>query len=312
MTRKLLSGSTIGVCSPAGPVKPERMESAAMKIRDRGFNVVLSANALAKQGFLSASDEIRAAELLNMFADPAIDAVFVSRGGTGSSRLFELLNWDAIAASEKPFLGFSDLTALQFALWQRHQYVSFTGPLAVEFDGALTEETTSFAFDLLAGEAADNWLKCFQESKVEILRGGASEIIAPLLAGNLTMITTLLGTPFMPDPRGAVLLIEDIGEAPYRVDRLLFHLRNAGVLRNLAALIVGDFGWDEDDAEARTQLHQSLLDSTKGTRYPILTGFPYGHGATRMTLPIGAPVRLSLERSNFSLGYAASIHDDDF
>jgi muramoyltetrapeptide carboxypeptidase len=114
----------------------------------------------------------------------------------------------------------------------------------------------------------------------------------------------------MPDPRGVILVVEDVGEAPYRVERLLFHLRNAGMLRNLAALVVGDFGWDESDSDAREQLMRSLLDSTRGTRYPIIAGFPYGHGATRMTLPVGAPVRFTLETSNLSLGYAASVYDD--
>ncbi|MCC6476191.1 LD-carboxypeptidase [bacterium] len=310
MIRRLLPGATIGICSPAGPVKPERMEAAAIRLRERGFEVVLSPNALSKDGFLSATDEIRAVELQNMFADPAIDAVFVSRGGTGSSRLLEWLNWEKIAEAQKPFLGFSDLTALQFALWNRNRFVTFSGPLAVEFDGALSHNTTSFAIEMLAGDAPDNWLDRFAESKIQILRGGASEIIAPLLPGNLTMITTLLGTPYMPDPRGVILVVEDVGEAPYRVERLLFHLRNAGMLRNLAALVVGDFGWDESDSDAREQLTRSLLDSTRGTRYPIIAGFPYGHGATRMTLPVGAPVRFSLETSNLSLGYAASVYDD--
>jgi muramoyltetrapeptide carboxypeptidase len=200
------------------------MEAAAIRLRELGYDVVLSANALSKHGFLSAPDEIRAAELQSMFADSAIDAVFVSRGGTGSSRLLESLSLDSIAASGKPFLGFSDHTALQFALWQRHRYATFSGPLAVELDGALTAETISFALRLLAGEAEENWLEQFRESRIESLRGGATEIIAPLLAGNLTMITTLLGTPYMPDLRGAILAIEDIGEAPYRVDPHWFPL----------------------------------------------------------------------------------------
>lgn len=306
MLKPLLPGATIGVCAPAGPVKREKLEAGVEKLRALGFNVKLSPNAFGKLGFLSGTDDVRASELHAMFKDPEVDSVWCARGGVGTSRLLPELNFELIANSGKTFLGFSDITALQWPLWSKNEYASFTGPLVVELKGSLTEASEYFALQMLSGEPPSNWLSAFPECKLDLLRTGARKIIAPMMPGNLTMITTLLGTPWMPDIRGHILVIEDVAEPAYRVDRMLFHLRNAGVLRNLAALILGDFGWDESDSESRERLHESVLDATRGTSYPIITGFPYGHGATRMTLPVGSPVEFGIDAGGMSLSFAIS------
>lgn len=312
MLRPLRRGATIGVSSPAGPVNPEKLERAIGNIRALGYQVKLTENVAGKSGFLSAPDEIRRQELELLFCDEEVDTIWCARGGVGSSRLLPTVDLTTIANSSKPFLGFSDLTALQWALWSKFRVVTFTGPLAVEFDGLLAKETQSFAFELLSGAVPSNWLASFPSARPEVLRSGAREIIATLLPGNLTMITTLLGTQWMPDLRGTMLVIEDIAEPLYRVDRLLFHLRNAGVLQNLAALIVGDFGWSGDDRQSNYELlKQSLIDCTRGTCYPIIMNFPYGHGPVRMTLPVGSPVRLSIAGGRFEISYAISPFDAD-
>ncbi len=304
--------ATIGICSPAGAVRVEILERAVANLSSLGFKLKLTPSVYGNHGFLSATDEIRKQEFESLFSDPEVDTVWCARGGVGTSRLLSSLNLDLIANSDKPFLGFSDLTALQWALWAKHRVTTFSGPLAIEFDDKLTQETRDFALQMLSGAAPENWLDCFLDSNLELLRSGAREIIAPLMPGNLTMMTTLLGTPWMPDLRGVILVIEDIAEPPYRVDRLLFHLRNAGVLQNLAALVVGDFGWSGEEAQNNNELlNQSLLDATHGTSYPIITGFPYGHGATRMTLPVGSPMRLRIARDQFALSYAISPFDSD-
>ena len=293
--RPLPRGGLIGICSPAGPVKRDRLEQAVSGLKTAGFRVKLSPSAYGREGCLSAQDSVRAQELEDLFRDPEVDAVFSSRGGTGTSRLLSRLDLSAIAGCAKPFLGFSDITALQWALWARHEYVSFTGPLAVEWDGsvsaaardlALSVLTQEFAGDLLAG------LESTSQRSVEVLRG-RGEIRGVLMPGNLAIITTLLGTRWMPDLRGTILFIEDISEAPYRFDRMLFHLKNAGALDGLAGLLVGDFGWTGEDGEYESQ-RQSIRDATADSDYPIVVGLPYGHGKERLTLPIGVPVRVTL------------------
>jgi len=304
--KPLHSGATIGISAPAGPVKREKLEQAVARLHTLGFRTKLSASVFGKHGFLSATDETRKRELEDLFSDPEVDSVWCARGGVGSSRLLGCLNLELIAKSDKPFLGFSDITALQWAMWAKHRAITFTGPLAIEFDGTLTRETEQFSVQMLTDTLSNNWLDSFPTATPNYLRKGAREIIAPVMPGNLTMISTLLGTKWMPDLRGHILVIEDIAEPAYRMDRLLFHLKNAGVFANLAALIVGDFCWQEEDCESRERMTESLLDATKGTSYPIVTEFPYGHGATRMTLPVGSPVRVSLAENKLAMSFAIS------
>ncbi len=306
MLRPLQPGDTLGICAPAGPVKAEKLQNAVTRLERKGFQVKLSPQVLAKRGFLSAEDDVRLSEIESQFADAEISVVMSARGGVGTSRLLPALDGELIVSSRKPFLAFSDVTAMQWALWANFGAVSFTGPLAVEFDGSLSEATEEFCFEMLAGSAPDNWIACFPGAVWDVVRSGAREVTAPLLPGNLTMITTLLGTPFMPNLRGCILAIEDIAEQAYRVDRLLFHLRNAGVLQHLAGLLVGDFGWESEDTESAASLRNSVLDATSGTSYPIVFGLPYGHGPERLTLPVGSPVRLSLLDSTVQLGFALS------
>jgi muramoyltetrapeptide carboxypeptidase len=265
-------------------------------LRAFGYEVEFAPSAFSREGFLAAPDEIRARELETMFDRDDIQAVFCSRGGVGASRLLEILKTDHIVRLAKPFLGFSDVTALQWLLFARHGFVSFSGPLMVEFDGAVSAQTQHAALRVLAGDGA-NLLSGFSRKDIRVLRGSGT-LSGPLLPGNLTMITTLLGTPFLPDLTGALLLIEDVGEPPYRLDRMLFHLRNAGVFNRISALLVGDFGI-ANDAE-RQLLEKSLLDATRGLDLPLVMGLPYGHGPERMTLPVGAPVELDLNRLTFS------------
>lgn len=296
MPKSLRPGCTIGICAPAGPVKPDRMQRAVAGLREAGFNTILSKSALEQDGLFSAKDAVRRTELEELFVRDDIDAVFCARGGVGSSRLLTELDTGLIARHRKPFLGFSDITAIQWLLWQRQGFVTYSGPLAVEWDGAVTRQTMDQALHVMKCPDDSDLLGPLPSADLSVLRSGSSSRVAgQLLAGNLTMITTLAGTPYLPDLKGAVLLIEDINEPPHRVDRMLFHLRNAGLLNSLAALLVGDF-WSDPTAEDTAMLHQSLVDSSHGYEYPIVTGFPYGHGATRMTVPIGMTVNLDLRR----------------
>jgi muramoyltetrapeptide carboxypeptidase len=214
----------------------------------------------------------------------------------GSSRLLETINTRRIAQSGKPLLGFSDVTVLQWLLWERERLVTFTGPLAVEWDGDLSERTRRQAFRILGGTADPDLLADWPHDSVRVLRDGR-KAVGRLLPGNLTMIATLLGTPYCPDLRGAILLVEDVNEPAHRVDRLLFHLRNAGVLGQIEALLVGDLSGEGNGESA---VH-SLLDATRGETYPMAMNLPYSHGPERMTLPVGGLVEFCSDSMSLSL-----------
>lgn len=293
LPRPLPRGGIIGICAPAGPVKRERLELAVSNLERSGYRIVMAPSALGQSGLFAASDAERRRELEEMFDDDAIDAIFCARGGVGCSRLLQQLDTKRIAAARKPFLGFSDITALQWYLWKAEQFVSFQGPLAVEWDGAVSENSLTFALSTLNGDRQDQF-PLTQLSSLEVLRqGGADSVIAPLMPGNLTMITTLLGTPYMPNLAGTILLIEDVNEPPHRVDRMLFHLRNAGCLDNLAGLLTGDL-FDSPEQEKQAFVLDAIRDATRGTSYPIIGGLPFSHGKDRLTYPVGAAVELRL------------------
>jgi muramoyltetrapeptide carboxypeptidase len=297
--RPLRRGGKIGICTPAGPVVEERLRAAVAALQSDGFDVETTPSAYDKYGLFSAPDDIRRQELEDLFARDDIGAVFSARGGVGASRLLATVDTGLITRSSKPFLTFSDLTALQWLLFKRHEFVTFAGPLAVEWDGAVSEASRRQAWRVLCGESnGDLWGDLPRES-LGVLRG-PGKVSGILMPGNLSMATTLLGTPFMPDLRDTILLIEDVNEPPHRVDRMLFHLRNAGVLQKLRGLLIGDFGTELDPLR-NDALRTSLLDATEGTNYPIICGLPFGHGPERMTLPVGAPVMLDLDRMQFTM-----------
>jgi muramoyltetrapeptide carboxypeptidase len=284
--RALPRGGTIGICAPAGPVKPERMSAAVAALEGEGFRVVLSPSALSQAGLFSASDDIRRRELEELFVRDDIDAVFCARGGVGSSRLIEKINSDLIIRADKPFLGFSDLTALQW-WFSRNGLISFQGPLAVEWEGTVDEKSRRNSLNILSGESAPDLLQGFSTNDIDIIRSG--KVSGKLMPGNLTMIATLLGTPFVPDLKNNIMCIEDVAEPAYRIDRLLFHLRNAGVFNQIGALLCGDLSCDHS-AEESDNLRRAVTDATLGFDFPVIMNLPFGHGAERLTLPIGAEV----------------------
>jgi muramoyltetrapeptide carboxypeptidase len=296
--RALPRGGRIGICAPAGPVNPPRLHAAMDALRAAGYTVEASPSAFASHGLFSAPDEVRLCELENFFSRGDIDAVFCARGGVGSSRLLASLNARAVARSAKPFLGFSDITVLQWRLFQEG-LITFSGPLAVEWDGSVNVRSQRRALDLLNGNANLDLCANVSRETWRVLQG-RGKVVGRLLAGNLTMIATLLGTPFLPDMSGVLLAIEDVNEPAYRVDRLLFHLRNAGLLARIGGLLVGDLcgpGEEENDADVM----QSLLDATRDYSYPVITGLPFSHGAERITLPIGARVELDADNAALTL-----------
>jgi muramoyltetrapeptide carboxypeptidase len=295
----LAPGATIGICSPAGPVQPDKLKAAAKAIIERGYQVVLSPSVFERNAYLAGSDDIRLSSLYDMFERPDVEAVFASRGGYGVSRILARVQCERIASARKPFVGFSDITAFQWFLFWQTGLISFSGPLGVEWAGGVSEETLAATLRLLSGNAQGNLLAGLPKNDLRILRGGRCDGI--LWPGNLTLIASLLGTPFLPDLSGAILILEEVGEARYRLDRLLFHLRNAGIFSRINGLVIGDMTHGAPVEEDVPAVEQLVCEATAGYDFPIVCGIPYGHGSQRATLPVGAQVRLDSESGELNL-----------
>ncbi len=278
----LKKGDTIGIIAPAGPVRNENDFSAGLKIlADLGFKTRYRSDILRHDDYLAGTDQERLAELHELWRDPEVQAILAVRGGYGCLRLLPDLDFALIRQQPKILIGFSDLTVLLSAIRQKTGLITFHGPMLTTLARSDRDSQEAF-FDLLTGRTRPE----IKSKGLEILRGGQAQ--GNLLPGNLTSLVHLLGTPWEPQWRDAILVLEDIGEAPYRIDRLLTHLWAAGRLEQIAGLILGDF----DQCGEKEIIWQRALDLLAHHPIPIWANFPCGHGSRNRILPLGAEVQL--------------------
>ena len=286
-------GDHIAVVSPAGKVNKTQLSQGIRAIEEQGYRVECGEYVYTNHRGLAGTDEARLQDLLWAFRSPEIRAVFCSRGGYGSSRLLSALVSRGLGNISKLVVGFSDITALQWALWAIWQLPSLSGPLASELGGGVTPESEEYFWKVVQGKSSPQL--GFGTPSVEVLHHGKAQGI--LMSGCLSIICHLIGTPFLPDLKNAILVIEDIGEAPYRIDRMLVQLKNAGIFDRIGALMVGELLVANAQTEimSRGELRQRLTEILKDFQGPVVMGIPYGHGKNRWTLPVGIPVKLSTD-----------------
>jgi muramoyltetrapeptide carboxypeptidase len=298
----------VAVVAPASPpADPERIDRGLAALEDLGFKPSLARHARGRRGFLSGSDRDRAADLMRAFTDSKVRGIFCVRGGQGATRLLDRLDYRLIHANPKVFLGYSDVTALHLALGKHAGLVTFHGPMvAADF---ANEDLPAFTVESLRrvicrATPPGSLVEGYTGGTVFALRRGIAE--GRLLGGNLTVLNTLIGTPHQPDFRGRILFLEDIDEAPYRIDRLLTHLLNAGLLQQVAGVAVG-LCRNCEDARAKTagEYRQSLRDvlkeRLKPLRVPVVVGLPFGHLAHNATLPQGIHALLDGRKGDLTI-----------
>lgn len=291
--RPLPQNATIGITSPASPQRDqERLVRGITLLQDLGYSVIQGDSCTARAGeYLAGSDELRAHEIEAMFADPSIDAIMCARGGYGSPRILDRIDWSIIANHPKIFVGFSDITALQMAMLQRTGLITFSGAMpSVDMADGFDPLSSSSLWKALTSTAPLGAI--VQPEPINVLRAGNAEGL--LIGGNLSVFVTLLGTPWMPPIDGNVLILEDIGEETYRIDRMLNHLRLAGVLERISALVFGQ--WSQGTArESNTpprDVNDVLAEYAQYVDGPVLSNVMYGHVTPKLTLPMGVRVRV--------------------
>ncbi len=299
--RKLSPGDTLGIIAPASaPPDPKAVDRAVDLLKHLGYRIKLAPNVHKRHGFLAGTDRERASDLMRMFTDKKVDAVLCVRGGYGTARLLPLLDYKVIAANPKIFVGFSDITSLHCAFLTKSKLVSFHGPMLVsDFS---REDLSQFALksflETLSGQRSELG-KGYGGNTVKVLRRGVAR--GRLVGGNLAVLCTLIGTPWMPPFKGRILFIEDIGELPYRFDRMLTQLLNCGLLQQLAGVAVGlNADCEDPKAKVTTEYRQSLEDVLRERllplKIPVVAGLPFGHVPHNGTLPVGIKVELDANR----------------
>jgi muramoyltetrapeptide carboxypeptidase len=285
----------VALVAAAGPLPDGGVDRAMERVASLGWEPVPGDNCRARRGYLAGTDAERAADLNRALRDPSIGAVWFLRGGYGTMRILDEIDWDALAAHPKALIGFSDNTAVHLAA-QRAGVVSFHGPHphAPEFPDFARDELLRV---LTVGEPA-GVLPFPPDGRAETLAGGVAE--GPLLGGNLSLLSSTLGTPFAIRPEGAILFIEEVGEHPYRLDRLLSHLRLAGVLSAVAGIAVGGIT-ESPEIEGAPDAAEVVHDALGGLGIPVATGFPFGHIDDNWTLPMGVRARLDADAGTLAL-----------
>lgn len=276
----LTSGARVAVIAPASAFDRASFESGLALIGAR-YEVHYRPAIFERQRYLAGSDSRRLEELTDALLDPAVKAVFCARGGYGATRLLARLA-SVGPVSPKPLVGFSDITALHFWL-QSRGIVSIHGPVLTQL-GRLPVATRQRLFHLLESSAPAPALSASDTYVPGVAQG-------PLLGGTLSVVTRLLGTPYMPSLEGAILLLEDVGERPYRLDRMWTHLELAGVFHQVRGIALGSFtNCEEQDADYSAA--ELLRELAAATGLPCAAGFPIGHGTANEPVPLGARVRL--------------------
>jgi muramoyltetrapeptide carboxypeptidase len=284
----LPAGSHVALVSPAGPYRDDtELDRAKGNVRKFGWEPVVMTNARARDGYLAGSDEQRARDINAAIADDEIRAIWCMRGGYGAMRILDALDYDAMKTSPKAVIGYSDVTALHAAFGKRSNLVTFHGPTA-------RQAIPPFAFESLQNAVARGADPCGQMANAKTVRGGRAK--GRLVGGNLALLTALAGTPYSPDYKGAILVIEDVNEAHYRIDRMLMTMHLSGAFSGLAGLVFGRFtDIPKEFGDVEWSLERVLADAATRAGVPCVTDAPFGHVDDQWTLPLGAIAELDAD-----------------
>ncbi|MBS1808918.1 MAG: LD-carboxypeptidase [Acidobacteria bacterium] len=311
--RKLQPGAMVGLITPATPTTdPDRLAMADRALKFFGFKVKVGKNVGRRAGYFGSAPEERLDDLHAMFRDSDVDAVFALRGGYGAQHLLDRIDYDLIRRNPKVLLGYSDITALHLAINKHAGLVTFHGPnMLSEFTPYSQEHFRRALFEskplgLLANPPETNQIR--PKHPVRTIRPGTAT--APIIGGNLTLISTLMGTPYEIDCRGKILLIEDIGEEPYRIDRMLTQLLLAGKFKDAIGIVVGecvDCGPSDfkPSLGSNFSLGEVLDAMLKPLTVPVFYGLTFGHTDDQLTLPLGVMATMDADKGTLEIKESA-------
>ena len=306
--KRLMPGQTVGIIAPASSVPEfESIEMASDIVRSLGFEVRKGTNLYERTNYLAGDDRGRAEDVNTMFADDGVDAVFCLRGGYGTSRMLPYLDYETIGRNPKILLGYSDITALLNAIHKATGLVTFHGPIALqnftdytlgEYEKVLVEPSPR----TIIGQAPPFEGRAGRIDKTNRLTrivGGKAR--GPLIGGNLSLLAAVHGTPYEPSYDGAILFLEDVAEAPYRVDRMLTQLWLAGTLQKVAGVAIGKFtetdGYDGNEFSIEDVLRMRF----EPLGVPTLRGLMIGHVEDQTTVPLGVEAELDADAGTLTL-----------
>ncbi len=307
--RGLKKGDKVGLISPGSFISEKELEESILNLKEMGFEAYYTDRVTFRNGYLAGSDEERAADLMEMFANKNVAGIICTRGGYGCARLLPKLNFEIIANNPKPLIGYSDVTALLYGIYSRSGLVCFHGPVGIStfndfslrhFKSVLMEGNKEYQMQI---PLSDNHTPDSEENVIQI-RGGKCE--GELIGGNLSIVCSLLGTPYDVSTEGKILFLEEIGEEPYRIDRMLTQLLQAGKFDNIAGIALGifkncDIKKGNGEFSNSFRLIEVLNDRLYDLGVPVIYGLPFGHVKNKFTLPLGVKTILDVDNRTLTL-----------
>ena len=297
--KALKKGDTIGLITPGSFIEEDDLQKAVDNLEALGFKVKLSENIRKERGYTAGTKQERIDDLHNMFADDKVDGIWAARGGYGCSGLLPLIDFDLIKKNPKVFIGYSDITVLHLAIFKKTGLVTFHGPVA---SSTFTEYATKYFKDMLM--SADIPPKVYPSEyndekgegnvffKSKIYNKGKAE--GKLIGGNLSLISAMIGTEWAMDFEDKLLFIEDIGESPYRIDRMLIQLDQSQDLNKSKGIILGVFeDCEKPKSEPSLELDEMFEDNLKDVNVPVSYGFSFGHIKDQFTMPYGIKAKMN-------------------
>jgi len=302
--KSLKRGHRIGVVSPSYWLEKKGLGNAVTVFQKKGYEVQLGDSVYLKDGPFAGTPQQRANDINQMFSNPNIDAIFCARGGYGANRVLPLLDYDLIQSKPKIFMGYSDITAFLTSITQKTGLVTFHGPMLSTFKNKLVPYNLDTLVNVLSGKENIRIVEP-NELKPTILKSGKA--IGPLWGGNMCLLVNRLGTKNQLNTDGVILFIEDVDENLYAFDRMLFHMKEAGMFENIRGLIVGELTEIKDEIiPFGKTTNEIILDVCGDLNIPIVTNFPCGHGNYQATLPISLPVELRADNNFVELLFLES------
>jgi len=289
LPRPVGPGARLAVIAPSGSFDAQTFDEGLAWVRTR-YEVTLRPDIYTRSGYFAGDDARRLAELTDAIADPSIDAIVCARGGYGATRLLPVLSLGPISMANKTLVGFSDITALH-AAWARAGVRSLHAPMIAALARADEGLRALWISALEEPEQSSTW------ELTRLDQGQVGSASGPVRGGNLAVLTALVGTPYFPPLDGAILFLEDVGERPYRIDRMLVTLRQAGVFSKLVGIVLGAFTESEPGKDGVT-IEDVFADHFGDALYPVLSSFPAGHVDHNEPICLGAPARI--EGTQFS------------
>ncbi len=293
---RLKPGDTIGIVAPASPFDQDVFNQGLNILESMGFQPVVPDGIFEKTGYLAGSDAHRAKLVARLFKDPSVNAIVCAKGGFGCLRILPLLDFDVMRENPKVFIGHSDITALLTAITARSGLVTFHGPVVT----TLAEAPEFTRQSMMTAISTDTLLEVTPGHAVTVKSGRTQN---PVIGGNLTTLCHLLGTPFEPSFDNRILLLEDRGEAHYRIDRMLSQMKLAGCFEGIAGLVLGSF----EECGALDGVFQIFEEHFRDIGVPILAGFDVGHAKQNTTIPFGVEATLDTDKQVLSFMQPATI-----